>query len=66
MAIAWGRGSSRAGAGEAIVYRVQVEDGPGMGISIIAIGIPAGVSGKCIHLGRAARAGAGDNNTEAL
>ena len=66
MAIAWGRGSSRAGAGKAMAYRVQVEDRPGIGISVIAIGIPAGVSSKHAYLGRAARAGARDDNTEVL
>ena len=46
--------------------RVQVEDGPGIGISITAAGIPAGVSSKHAYLDRAAGAGARDNDTEVL
>ena len=43
-----------------------MEDGPGTGISITAIGILVGVSSKYAYLGRAARAGAGDDDTKAL
>ena len=49
-----------------MAYRVQVEDRPGIGISVIAIGIPAGVSSKHAYLDRAAGAGARDNDTEVL
>ena len=58
--------ASRAGAGEAMACRVQVEDRPGTGISIIAAGILAGVSSEYVYLGRAAGVGAGDDNAEAL